>query len=93
MSDHKNKRSVTSADGRKNTTDRTYRRNKKYECDVCEKRFTSLKDLDKHQRTHTGEKPFECDVCQKRFSRQCILTVHQRTHTGEKPYECNICNS
>ena len=82
MSDRKNERSVTSS---------TDRRNKEYECDVCEKRFTRPDHLVVHQRTHTGEKPFECDVCEKRFTRPNDLVVHQRTHTGEKPFECHVC--
>ena len=90
MSDSKNDRSVTSSDGRKKRGI-TDRRNKEYECDVCEKRFTRPGYLVIHQRTHTGEKPFECDVCQKRFSLKGHLTVHRRIHTGEKPFQCDVC--
>ena len=89
MSNSKNERSVKSSGGKKprRITDR---RNKEYECDVCERRFTTRGYLVVHQRTHTGEKPYECDVCQKRFSLKGNLTKHQRTHSGVKRYECNV---
>ena len=90
MSDNKNKRSVTSSSSRKKRRI-TDRRNKEYECDVCEKRFTRPDHLVVHQRTHTGEKPFECDVCQKIFSVKSNLAKHKRTHIGDKPYECDVC--
>ena len=90
MSDRKNQRSITSLGDRKNRRIAD-RRNKEYECDVCEKRFTRSGHLVEHQRTHTGEKPFECDVCKKRFSVKSSLTVHQRTHNREKPFQCDVC--
>ena len=54
MSNSKNERSVTSSGGRKKRRI-TDRRNKEYECDVCEKRFTRPDNLVVHQRTHWRE--------------------------------------
>ena len=71
---------------------RTHRgESKRYECDVCDERFTSPSRLVEHKRKHTGEKPYECDVCNKRFARAGTLAAHKRTHGGEKPYECDVC--
>ena len=45
---------------------RTHRKEfKRYECDVCNKRYTRPSRLVEHKRKHMGEKPYECDVCEK----------------------------
>ena len=36
---------------------------KPFQCDVWDKVFNTLSDLQSHKKIHTGEKPFKCDVC------------------------------
>lgn len=53
---------------------------KKYECDLCRRKFTQLRDMERHRRIHTGERPFTCDICNKSFSRKDNLKSHVRKH-------------
>lgn len=66
-----------------------------FNCEFCQKCFTTLSDLKKHMRTHTQERPYKCpeDDCGKAFTASHHLKTHKRTHTGEKPYPCqeNSC--
>lgn len=66
-----------------------------FNCEMCQKCFTTLSDLKKHMRTHTQERPYKCpeDDCGKAFTASHHLKTHKRTHTGEKPYPCqeNSC--
>ena len=42
---------------------------KLFQCDSCDKRWTTSSKLTEHKRIHTGEKPFQCTHCDKRFTR------------------------
>ena len=64
---------------------------KKYECDVCLKRFYLPTDLKYHKRIHTGERPFECSICAKRFKRPSTRATHMRSHIEGKKFECDYC--
>lgn len=64
---------------------------KPFNCDVCDKTFPSIQNLNRHKLTHADEKPFKCDMCDKGFLTVENLNRHKRIHTGEKPYECEVC--
>lgn len=46
---------------------------KSYECNICEKQFTTLYNLKAHTGIHTGKKPFACKFCGKDFLRKYKL--------------------
>ena len=63
-----------------------------YQCNYCERRFTTSGHLTQHYRTHTGDKPYKCEVCAKKFNQISILNRHKLIHTGEKRFSCSYCD-
>lgn len=69
---------------------------KKFECNVCAKRFFRKPNLISHQLNHTDDKPFKCNICSKEYQSSSGLAYHKLTNHVNKPlrkrtYECYIC--
>lgn len=62
-----------------------------FPCNLCERSYTDLRGLIRHERSHTGDLPFQCPKCPKAFSYASALTLHDRTHTKEAPFLCWDC--
>ncbi|KAJ2253249.1 hypothetical protein GGI13_002802 [Coemansia sp. RSA 455] len=64
------------------------KRERKYECQYCQKRFSRPSSLTSHVYTHTGERPFACDFlgCTKRFSVLSNLRRHYKVHSSRRTY-------
>ena len=63
----------------------------KHPCEICQKEFISVGNLNRHRRIHLGQKPFQCKMCDRAFTQAENLVHHERLHTGEKPYQCSVC--
>ncbi|XP_050486669.1 zinc finger protein 525-like isoform X4 [Bombus huntii] len=64
---------------------------KQWECDVCNKMFTTKYFLKKHKRLHSGEMPYKCNICNKTFTFQQSYHKHRLYHKDDKPYTCTTC--
>lgn len=64
---------------------------RKHECEFCEKKFFSTKDLRNHILKHTGLREFQCDVCLKSYGRKHTLREHMRIHEDDRRFKCERC--
>ncbi|KAL3282401.1 hypothetical protein HHI36_005586 [Cryptolaemus montrouzieri] len=65
---------------------------KKYECDICQKSFTTEKYRDVHVKGHLGMKKFGCKICEKTFISKSHLNEHQKFHNEHsKKFLCSEC--
>ncbi|CAH1778372.1 unnamed protein product, partial [Owenia fusiformis] len=67
---------------------------RKYECNVCLKKFKRLQEVQKHGVVHTGEKHFKCDICFKKFGHKDHMDRHIKSFhkkTEKRNYKCNTC--
>ena len=64
-----------------------------HECNICNYKAISLKQLNRHQKIHIEDKRYFCYFCPSDFINESVLEQHENTHTGEKPYKCGECSS
>ena len=66
---------------------------KRYQCDLCDKRYTKKNALVRHHRSkHLVELPYECTYCHRRYGRSDTLKMHQQiVHTNENIHKCRYC--
>ncbi|XP_031134170.2 zinc finger protein 407 [Sander lucioperca] len=69
------------------------RKERKFECELCERTFSEKWALNNHMKLHSGEKPYKCawPSCHYAFLNLSAMKDHYRTHTGEKTYLCDLC--
>lgn len=64
---------------------------KSFRCEVCQKMFTSRRQLLVHERIHSGKKPYKCKHCGQAFTQAGSRKIHERIHTNERPFICENC--
>ena len=66
---------------------------KDYQCNKCEKGFTSHPSLAQHiDVIHLGKKSFVCNECGETFGRRATMKIHFLKHTKELPFGCKHCS-
>uniref|UniRef100_A0A182IY36 C2H2-type domain-containing protein n=1 Tax=Anopheles atroparvus TaxID=41427 RepID=A0A182IY36_ANOAO len=65
---------------------------KRFQCVYCERSYTLLSTLRRHQNVHTLEQSFECKHCRKVFNKSSSLIMHEkRNHDVDSPFSCDMC--
>lgn len=55
---------------------KTHTGDRKYQCNICLKKFVEAKTLRSHILTHSGAKPHCCQLCGKCFTQTGSLNTH-----------------
>lgn len=53
---------------------------RKYQCNICGKKFVRNSTLTIHKRIHSGVRPYECDVCSFSFKQKGDMKRHRMRH-------------
>jgi uncharacterized Zn-finger protein len=64
---------------------------KRWQCQICSKSYTTKHNLVTHILDHNGIKPHLCMVCGKYFKQLSHLNTHMLTHDNVKPHICTTC--
>ena len=74
-----------------------YHKHKKYKCEYCGKKFTSLGGRKYHiqiicSMKLVGQRNYKCNSCEKIFASEVCRKYHIKTfHEGQKNYKCDSC--
>lgn len=61
-----------------------------YECDLCEKSFINIDELQLHIHEHTRE-PIKCDICEDIIENSSEYKKHMKNHVNNELLICEIC--
>ncbi|XP_048402702.1 zinc finger protein 423 isoform X3 [Stegostoma tigrinum] len=64
-----------------------------YPCQFCDKSFSRLSYLKRHEQIHSDKLPFKCTFCSRLFKHKRSRDRHIKLHTGDKKYHCHECEA
>jgi hypothetical protein len=67
---------------------------KKFKCQWCAQKFTTLGKLNEHSKFHKNPEEFKCQICGQLATQKSSLMLHLRTHdkNRDKKFECDQCD-
>eukprot|EP00347_Sterkiella_histriomuscorum_P014231 403361671 len=64
---------------------------KRFDCQICGRKFSERSNLTVHMRIHYNMKPFQCLHCKKSFCSKGNFNDHMRRHYGIRLFQCQFC--
>ncbi|KAL4624607.1 zinc finger protein 521-like [Arapaima gigas] len=64
-----------------------------YACQFCEKSFSRLGFLKRHEQGHGDRLPFRCTFCSRLFKHKRSRDRHVKLHTGDRKFHCRDCGA
>ncbi|KAG5669513.1 hypothetical protein PVAND_017400 [Polypedilum vanderplanki] len=67
---------------------------KKYQCQVCGRKFALKYKFKEHQKIHENQFAYQCEICQKKINSSSNLKRHLKTHDKNriKEHKCQQCS-
>lgn len=62
-----------------------------FKCKLCDKQYTRLNHLQRHELSHDKRKAHMCKICNRILTRIDHLKRHLITHLKDKPFTCDKC--
>ena len=82
--------------GRMNAHINTTHEAKRFQCDQCQKTFTTANSVLTHKvGLHNSQKAFSCEFCGKSFTQKGSMTYHMKVHDDvkkDKSFRCDVCD-
>ena len=64
----------------------------KYRCGKCEKMFSTVGYLKRHEVLHSNVRKYVCGLCDKSLKRRDHLNRHVVEHSDVRKFPCHICD-
>ncbi|KAL8206975.1 UNVERIFIED_CONTAM: hypothetical protein K2H54_038250 [Gekko kuhli] len=62
----------------------THSEKRPYTCEVCNKSFKRLDQVNAHNIIHSEDKPYKCKLCGKGFAHRNVYKNHKKSSQAEK---------
>lgn len=71
--------------------DRVHNKVKPFQCEFCDKSFSTTSDLKQHLSAHGMGKIHKCEDCGREFTNRDSAILHRKQHNNERTHFCGTC--
>jgi len=72
--------------------DRVHNKVKPFQCEFCDKSFSTTSDLKQHLSAHGMGKIHKCEDCGREFTNRDSAILHRKQHNNERTHFCPTCS-